>query len=81
MVGVVVTFGHVKAYRNRLHFRAPFVSSLVTFSAKTQKLEGGNTTSTKEGLSVQLATVVLFCLDVSIKQWSKNCKQLLDLNL
>ncbi|KAL3911735.1 MAG: hypothetical protein SGILL_007165, partial [Bacillariaceae sp.] len=60
---IVVTFGHVSDYHNGLHFRAPFVSSLEIFSAKTQKLEEENTTPTKEGLSVQLATVVLFRLD------------------
>ena len=63
MVGVVVTFGHVKAHQHGLHVRTPYVSSLEIFSAKTQKLEEVNTTPTKEGLSVQLATVVLFRLD------------------
>ena len=63
MVGVVVTFGHVSSYKQGLHWRYPLVSTLENFSAKTQKLEELNTTPTKEGLSVQLATVVLFRLD------------------
>lgn len=65
MMGIVVTFGHVRAYSNGLHVRAPFVSQLEIFTAKTQKLEEQNTTPTKEGLSVQLDTVVLFRLEES----------------
>lgn len=63
MVGVVVTFGQVATHLNGIHIRAPWVSSLELFSAKTQKLEESNTTPTKEGLSVQLDTVVLFRLN------------------
>jgi len=67
MLGIVVTFGHVKDHESGLYLRAPLgLSSLEVFSAKTQKLEEQNTTPTKEGLSVQLDTVVLFRLEPSM---------------
>ena len=67
MVGIVVTFGHVKDHESGLYLRAPLgLSRLEVFSAKTQKLEEQNTTPTKEGLSVKLDTVVLFRLEQSM---------------
>ena len=62
-VGVVVTLGHIQTHDNGLHFRFPLMSKLERFSTKTQKLEEENSTPTKEGLSVELDTVVLFHLD------------------
>ena len=57
-IGLVVTLGQVTSYQSGLHYKPPFISRIVTFSAKTQKLEDSNTTPTKEGLSVQLDTAM-----------------------
>jgi len=62
-IGIVVTMGHVTAFSNGLHTRAPFISHLEFMSAKTQLLEEQNTIPTKEGLSVKLDTAVLFRLE------------------
>merc|ERR1712038_1615943 len=59
----IVTLGKVVAVESGLHFKAPLVSKVITFSAKTQKLAESNNTPTKEGLSVQLDTAILFRLD------------------
>ena len=57
-IGLVVTLGSVTAVQSGLHFKFPFVSRVITFSAKTQKLEESNNIPTKEGLSVQLDTAM-----------------------
>lgn len=62
-IGLVVTLGKVTSYESGLHYKPPFISKVVTFSAKTQKLEESNTTPTKEGLSVQLDTAILYKID------------------
>lgn len=58
MIGLVVTLGNVVAVESGLHYKYPFISKVITFSAKTQKLEESNNTPTKEGLSVQLDTAM-----------------------
>ena len=57
-IGLIVTLGEVVAVQSGLHFKYPFVSEVITFTAKTQKLEESNNTPTKEGLSVQLDTAM-----------------------
>ena len=57
-IGLIVTLGKVVAVESGLHFKSPFISKLIIFSAKTQKLEESNNTPTKEGLSVQLDTAM-----------------------
>ncbi len=59
-VGIVVTFGSVQSYPSGLHFRKPFVSTLEMLSLKTQLIEEKSHTPTKEGLSVELDTAILF---------------------
>ena len=65
MVGVVITLGKVQAFDSGMHLRFPFVSHLELFSAKTQLLQEKNVIPTKEGLSVELDTAVLYRLDAS----------------
>lgn len=62
-IGLIVTLGNVAAVESGMHSKVPFVSRLLIFSAKTQKLEEMNDTPTKEGLSVKLDTAILFKLD------------------
>ena len=57
-IGLIVTLGKVVAVESGLYFKYPFISKLIMFSAKTQKLEESNNTPTKEGLSVQLDTAM-----------------------
>ena len=57
-IGLVVTLGDVVAVQSGFHFKYPFISEVITFTAKTQKLEESNNTPTKEGLSVQLDTAM-----------------------
>ena len=57
-IGLIVTLGNVNAVQSGLHYKLPFVSSLIIMSGKTQKLEESNNTPTKEGLSVQLDTAM-----------------------
>ncbi|CAB9522954.1 Prohibitin-2 [Seminavis robusta] len=64
-IGVVVTLGQVSSFGQGLHWRIPYASHLVMLSAKTQKLDEQNNVPTKEGLSVQLDTAILFRLDAS----------------
>uniref|UniRef100_A0A7S4I7M2 Prohibitin n=2 Tax=Odontella aurita TaxID=265563 RepID=A0A7S4I7M2_9STRA len=64
-VGVVATLGHVHTYEPGLHFRAPYVSNVVHMSVKTQLLEQANVIPTKEGLSVELDTAMLYRIDPS----------------
>lgn len=65
-IGIVVTFGQVKSFSAGLHVKLPWVSSLELISAKTQLLEEKNQTPTKEGLSVELDTAILFRLESSM---------------
>ncbi len=57
-IGLVVTLGSVVAVQSGLHIKPPFISKVIMFTAKTQKLEESNNTPTKEGLSVQLDTAM-----------------------
>lgn len=57
-IGLIVTLGNVVAVQSGLHFKIPFVSRVIIFTAKTQKLEETNNTPTKEGLSVRLDTAM-----------------------
>jgi regulator of protease activity HflC (stomatin/prohibitin superfamily) len=57
-IGVVVTLGHVQAFDSGFHRKTPFVSEVIEFTAKTQKLEEENDIPTKEGLNVRLDTAV-----------------------
>lgn len=63
-IGVVVTLGHVTTFPAGWNYRTPFVSHLELLTAKTQLLETNNVIPTKEGLSVELDTAVLFRIDV-----------------
>lgn len=63
VIGIVVTLGHVKAVEAGWHLKFPFISSLELLSAKTQLLEQKNVIPTKEGLSVELDTAILFRMD------------------
>jgi len=62
-IGLVVTLGQVTSYESGLHYKMPYLSRVITLSAKTQKLEESNTTPTKEGLSVKLDTAILYRID------------------
>lgn len=64
-IGIVVTLGSARAFPPGPHFRLPLLSSLEVLTVKTQKLEGQNIIPTKEGLSVELDTAVLFRLDAA----------------
>lgn len=64
-VGIVVTLGHVQAYPQGYHFRAPYVSTVERMSTKTQLLKQENVIPTKEGLAVRLDTAVLYRLNTS----------------
>ena len=57
-IGVVTTFGKVDSYTSGAHMKSPFVSTLINFTAKTQKLEEENDIPTKEGLNVRLDTAM-----------------------
>ena len=57
-IGLIVTLGNVVAVESGMHLKMPFLSHVVVFTAKTQKLEENNNTPTKEGLSVQLDTAM-----------------------
>merc|ERR550514_1767428 len=65
-VGVVSTFGRVApgVLDSGLHVVNPF-AEVLTFSTKTQLLEQQNHVPTKEGLTVDLDTAVLFRADAS----------------
>lgn len=63
-IGIVVTLGRVKSYGPGFYFRNPLISTLEFMSSKTQLIEENSHTPTKEGLSVELDTAVLFHLDV-----------------
>lgn len=65
-IGIVVTFGKVESFSAGLHAKLPWISSLELISAKTQLLEEKNQTPTKEGLSVELDTAILFRLNPSM---------------
>lgn len=65
MIGIVVTLGEIKSYPPGLHSKAPWISHLDLISAKTQLLTENNLTPTKEGLSVELDTAILFRLNAS----------------
>ncbi len=57
-IGVVVTFGHVRSCGPGVYTKAPLISEVINFTAKTQKLEETNAIPTKEGLNVELDTAV-----------------------
>ncbi len=57
-IGVVVTFGNVRACGPGVYTKTPLISEVINFTAKTQKLEETNTIPTKEGLNVELDTAV-----------------------
>lgn len=65
MIGIVVTLGYTQAFFAGGHLRAPFISYLELMTAKTQLLEAQNVIPTKEGLSVELDTAVLFRINGS----------------
>lgn len=62
-IGIVVTLGHVTTCKPGLNFRNPFISTLQTISSRTQLLQENSHTPTKEGLSVEIDTAVLFHLE------------------
>lgn len=62
-IGIVVTLGIVQSFPAGWHLRAPIISHLEILNAKTQLLEEQNVIPTKEGLSVELDTAVLFRID------------------
>jgi regulator of protease activity HflC (stomatin/prohibitin superfamily) len=62
MVGIVVTFGHVKAYRIGFPVKAPLIYSLDIFLPRHKNRRRKHNTN-KGRASVQLAAVVLFRLD------------------
>ena len=61
-IGVAITLGDYQSYEPGLYLTSP-VTRVTKLSSKTQKLDEQNTCPTKEGLSVQLDTAVLFRLD------------------
>lgn len=65
MIGIVVTLGEIESFPPGLHQKYPWVSHLDFISAKTQLLTENNLTPTKEGLSVELDTAILFKLNSS----------------
>lgn len=53
-LAVIVTLGRVDVFEPGAHFRTPFVSSVHTFSTKTQLFSERNNIPTNEGLTVSL---------------------------
>eukprot|EP00545_Synedropsis_sp_CCMP1620_P006120 CAMPEP_0119022858 /NCGR_PEP_ID=MMETSP1176-20130426/28861_1 /TAXON_ID=265551 /ORGANISM="Synedropsis recta cf, Strain CCMP1620" /LENGTH=250 /DNA_ID=CAMNT_0006977805 /DNA_START=69 /DNA_END=821 /DNA_ORIENTATION=- len=62
-VAVVVTLGHITTLDPGPHFRAPLISYVDRLSTKTQLLSQDNAIPTKEGLTVELQTAVLYRID------------------
>lgn len=61
-VGIVQTLGSVTQLNPGPHLVAPLVSSVSRLSTKTQLLEQSNFVPTKEGLTVELDTAILYKL-------------------
>lgn len=62
-IGIVSTFGELNQLDPGIHVIAPIASSLDRLSTKTQLLEQSNFVPTKEGLTVELDTAILYKID------------------
>lgn len=62
-IGLVITLGRIKSFYPGAHYRNPMISKIVYMSSKKQLLKENSLTPTKEGLSVELDTAVIFYLE------------------